>query len=152
MRQAIRCFLTACALATLAACTAPPSSSASAGAASPGAPQAATPAAPEKPRPQTGGPLPAERMAAKIDRSCRADADCAVKDVRNCCGAMPACVNVDAKIDPARVQEDCKRGGGFAVCGFPAIEGCKCAGGQCVALTKPIDPSIDPAPAPPEKQ
>ena len=148
MRNAIRFFLAACLLAALAACAAPPSS-ASAGAASAGAAQAA---APEKPQPRTGGPLPAERVALKIDRSCRADADCAVKDVRNCCGAMPACVNVDAKIDPSRVQEDCKRGGGFAVCGFPAIEGCKCASGQCVALTKPIDPSIDPAPAPPEKE
>lgn len=146
MRHAIRFFLTACLLAALAACAAPPSSAAA------GAPQAAAPAAPEKPRPQMSGPLPAERMAAKIDRSCRTDADCAVKDVRNCCGAMPTCVNADAKIDPARVQEDCKRGGGFAVCGFPAIEGCKCAKGECVAITKAIDPSIDPAPAPPEKE
>lgn len=151
MRNAIRFFLIACALAALTACTAPPSS-ASAGAVASDAPQTAARAAPDKPRPRMGGPLPAERIAAKIDRSCRTDADCAVRDVRNCCGAMPSCVNADAKIDPNRVQEDCKRGGGFAVCGFPAIEGCKCASGQCVALTKPIDPSIDPAPAPPEKE
>lgn len=146
MRYAIRCFLVACALAAVAACAAPPSSAAG------GAARTAAPAAPEKPRPRMSDPLPAERAAAKVDRSCRTDADCAVKDVRNCCGAMPACVNVDARIDPKRVQEDCKRGGGFAVCGFPAIEGCKCASGECIAVTKPIDPSIDPAPAPPEKE
>jgi len=145
MRYAIRCFLAACLAAAIAACTAPPTSAAG------DAAQSAAPA-PAKPRPTTGGPLPAERARADIDRSCRTDADCVVKDVRNCCGAMPSCVNVDAKIDPAKVQEDCQRGGGMAVCGFPAIEGCKCARGQCVAIAPAIDPSIDPAPEPPVKE
>jgi len=138
MRCAIRFFLAACLSAAAAACTAPPTSAATDSAQS--AP------APAKPQPAAGGPLPAERMGAQIDRSCRADADCVIKDVRNCCGAMPACVNVDAKIDPSKMQEDCKRGGMAAVCGFQAIESCKCARGQCIAVAAPIDPSVDPAP------
>ncbi|HJR74429.1 MAG TPA: hypothetical protein VJ806_12400 [Luteimonas sp.] len=139
MRYAIRFFLAACLSAAAAACTAPPTA-----AATDTAQSAASATA--KPRPTTGGPLPAERVGAQIDRSCRADADCAVKDVRNCCGAMPACVNVNAKIDPAQVQENCKRGGMAGVCGFQAIESCRCARGQCIAVAAPIDPSVDPAP------
>lgn len=139
MRYAIRLFLAACLTAIAVSCTAPPTSAVAEEA------QSAAPA-PAKPRPTTGGPLPAERARTDIDRSCRTDADCVVKDVRNCCGAMPACVNEGAKIDPAKVEEDCKRGGGMAVCGFPAIQGCKCVRGQCIALSEPIDPIVDPAP------
>lgn len=140
MRCAIRFFfLAACLTAAAVACTAPPTSAAT------DAAQSAAPA-PAKPRPATGGPLPAERVRAQIDRSCRIDADCVVKDVRNCCGAMPACVSAKAKIDPTKVQEDCQRGGMAAVCGFQPIDDCKCARGQCVAVVAPIDPSVDPAP------
>lgn len=39
--------------------------------------------------------------AVVIDRSCRSDADCTVKNVGNCCGAYPACVNVTSPTDPA---------------------------------------------------
>lgn len=142
MRHAIRFALAAALIGLMAACAAPPSSATA---------QSDAPAT--KPAPKTGGPLPALRGGGdRIDRSCSTNADCTVKDVRNCCGAMPACVNVNARIDPTKVQEDCKRGGMMSVCGFPAIEGCKCNRGRCIALPKPIDPIEDPAPAPPAKE
>lgn len=98
-------------------------------------------------------PLPPERVTAgAIDRRCRTDADCTVKDVRNCCGMMPACVNVNSATDPAGVAADCKTKGTMSVCGFPAIEGCKCQQGQCIGLPPSIEPSVDPAPLPPAKE
>lgn len=65
-----------------------------------------------------------------IDYSCSADADCDIKDVHNCCGYFPKCVNKNAKTDPDYVRKAC--GEGLAsVCGFPAIDGCKCAEKKC---------------------
>lgn len=67
------------------------------------------------------------------DRSCKFDADCAVKDVGNCCGHYPMCVNRAAKVDPAAVQARCRTSGMAGVCGFPVISGCRCVQGQCRA-------------------
>jgi len=85
-----------------------------------------------------------DRAPAQVDRSCRTDADCAVKNVGNCCGAMPACVNEDSPTDPAGVQARCAKDGMASVCGFAEIEGCRCANGQCIAAVAPLDPSQDP--------
>ena len=85
-----------------------------------------------------------DRAPVRIDRSCRADADCAVKNVGNCCGAMPACVNKDSPTDPAGVQAQCAKDGMASVCGFAEIEGCRCADGQCISAVAPLDPSQDP--------
>jgi len=114
--------LALCLCATLAACTAPATSDA-------GAPQ--DPAA--KAPPPMSRPLPANRVreAPVIDYSCRADADCAVKNVGNCCGAMPACVNKDSPVDPAAVQSQCAQEGRAGVCGFREIESCSCNAGRC---------------------
>ncbi len=68
---------------------------------------------------------------ASIDRSCQTDADCTVKDVHNCCGYYPACVNKDAKTDPALVQQLCAKEGMAGVCGFPAISSCGCVAHAC---------------------
>ncbi len=145
MRDTIFGLLMASCLLAMSACTAPPSSASSNGAQS-----GATPA---KPAPRMSDPLPPERaVAGKVDRRCSTDADCVVKDVRNCCGMMPACVNANSPTDPAGVAEACKKRGGMSVCGFPAVEGCKCVRNECVALPPTIDPIVDPAPAPPAKE
>nr|WP_238978836.1 hypothetical protein [Lysobacter arseniciresistens] len=67
----------------------------------------------------------------QVDRSCKTDADCTVKNVGNCCGHYPACVNVNSPTDPEGVQAACARSGMASVCGFPAISSCQCVQGQC---------------------
>ena len=84
------------------------------------------------------------RDPVQVVRSCRTDSDCVVKDVGNCCGAMPACVNKDSPTDPAGVRAQCARDGMASVCGFTEIAGCRCANGQCISAVAPIDPSQDP--------
>lgn len=73
--------------------------------------------------------------ASAPSRSCRTDSDCAVKNVGNCCGAFPMCVNKDAKTDPAAVQAQCAKAGVASVCGFQEVSGCQCVKGQCENLT-----------------
>lgn len=70
---------------------------------------------------------------AEVDTHCRRDADCVIKDVGNCCGRMPACVNRDSPVFPERVKAECARKGLSGVCGFPVIEACACVSGQCAA-------------------
>lgn len=119
-------------LSVLCACAAPPTDSAQA--AAPQAPtqvHPATPAEPAAPTPAQGVTGVSVPAVVRIDRSCRSDADCTVKNVGNCCGAMPACVNVNSPTDPAGVQAECARSGRMSVCGFKAIESCQCSEGQC---------------------
>lgn len=88
---------------------------------------------------QTGGPLPPEHVddrapaEVKVDMSCRTDADCTVKDVGNCCGRYPACVNVNSPTDPKGVQARCAQQGMASVCGFQEIRSCACVKGSCEA-------------------
>ncbi|MFC5579353.1 hypothetical protein ACFPOA_15175 [Lysobacter niabensis] len=133
------------ALLAVAACAAPaPNGSAQSG--SQAAPVGATTAASaqlpagEAPAPKrpmrTGGPQPAERIdAVAIDATCKTDADCTVKNVGNCCGYYPACVNVDSPTDPKRVQAECAKKGLASVCGFPEISSCTCSQGHCEAAS-----------------
>ena len=104
---------------------------------------ASTPAGEEKLR-YTGGPLPPERVGDRIDgdaraaevtldMSCRTDADCTVKNVGNCCGNFPACVNVNSPTDPKGVQDRCARQGMSSVCGYADISACSCVQGKCEA-------------------
>ena len=82
----------------------------------------------------TGGNQPArEAGAITVDYACTTSADCAVKNVGNCCGYYPMCVNKDAKTDPKAVQAQCAKSGMASVCGFPAISSCSCVKGQCAA-------------------
>ncbi|GAA5071617.1 hypothetical protein [Lysobacter panacisoli] len=111
--------LLALSLSTLAACAAPPTDTAQAQ-----PPAASVPVA--KPAPAT-----ASAPVAKLDRSCATDADCTVKNVGNCCGALPSCVNVNSPTDPEGVQRECARSGRMSVCGFKPVEGCQCVKGQC---------------------
>lgn len=87
-------------------------------------------AVPKMPIPQP----PREGALLSLDRSCTVDADCAVKDVGNCCGMLPACVNVAAEPDPARVQADCAAAGRSSICGFQELSGCQCVDSQCVGI------------------
>jgi hypothetical protein len=115
-------------LLALTACAAPPSAESA----------AAAPAQshPTRPPPRMSDPLPPERMpeagsVVKLDKSCSTDADCVVKNVGNCCGAMPACVNKDSPADPAAVRAECARSGRMSVCGFREISACQCHDGRC---------------------
>lgn len=96
-------------------------------------PPASTP--PPKP---TGGNLPArEAGAVTVDYACRTSADCAVKNVGNCCGAMPACVNKDSPTDPQGVQAQCAASGRMSVCGFAEVTACQCVSGRCESAPPP---------------
>lgn len=147
----------------LAACAAPPagpqgadSASARADAAAPAiavAPEGSPPGAiapppRSKPAPPMSEPLPAQRVpdarpapatAPKLDLSCRTSADCAVKDVGNCCGYYPRCVNAKAAVDPQAVQAQCARSGMASVCGFKPVAGCECVQGECRDQQTPLD-------------
>lgn len=83
------------------------------------------------------GDAPADPVPSAIapppepDRSCRVDADCTVKNVGNCCGYYPACVNVSAETFPEQVKAACEREGRMAICGFPEIQSCRCVAQRC---------------------
>lgn len=74
---------------------------------------------------------PVDPASVEIDRSCSSDAECTVKDVGNCCGQYPACVNVDSPTDPEGVRARCAESGMVSTCGFPVIASCQCVAGQC---------------------
>ncbi|MCF7221917.1 hypothetical protein [Marilutibacter chinensis] len=123
--------LVAAALLALTACAAPPTTG-SAVAAEP--PEAGV----EQPAPPAASPT----GPVQIDRSCKTDADCTVKNVGNCCGYYPACVNVNSPTDPEGVKAACAESGMSSVCGFPVIEGCQCVNGSCEAQSAAL-PAIE---------
>ncbi len=79
----------------------------------------------------TAQPTLVKSGAVVLDKSCKSDTDCTVKNVGNCCGYYPACVNKDSPTDPAGVQAQCRAQGRVGVCGFPSIASCQCRNGQC---------------------
>ena len=85
---------------------------------------------------------------ASINDTCQTDADCAVKDIHNCCGYYPACTNRDAKTDRNRVRAICAGQGLSGICGFPAISGCRCVENKCTDF---YDPARGAAPPPKEE-
>lgn len=66
-----------------------------------------------------------------INYQCTKNSDCDIKDVHNCCGGYPKCVNKRAKVDPDFVRNSCKKEGLMSVCGFPTINSCICNNGKC---------------------
>lgn len=113
------------------ACAAPPAGT--------GTPAATPPAlpAPGRTAPPMSDPLPPLRQPdapPALDDRCKRDADCAIKDVGNCCGAQPACVNKDSRTDHAAVRAQCAKQGMTAVCGFVEIKACSCRQGRCAAV------------------
>lgn len=127
-------------IALLAACAAPANNEA---AVSAPIADAAKPMTPGQKQMTTGGRLPPERVDGRnpdpsadpiaIDATCKTDADCTVKNVGNCCGYYPACVNVNSPTDPKGVQAECAKKGMASVCGFPEISSCNCTQGRCEA-------------------
>ena len=109
-------------LLALTACTAPAAT----------APVTSQPAAPSPVAEQTTPAKPAATPVV-VNSSCTVDADCTVKNVGNCCGYYPACVNVNSATDPTGVQASCQAKGMMSVCGFAEIQSCSCVKGQCAA-------------------
>ncbi|MBB4130740.1 hypothetical protein [Xanthomonas sp. 3075] len=103
---------------------------------------AAPPTEAATPPPATGS---ATGKPITITTTCRTDADCTVKNVGNCCGAFPACVNVDSATDPKGVMAQCQASGMMSVCGFREISACQCVAGQCAAKDAQAD-TLRPAP------
>lgn len=93
--------------------------------------QAAPASSPMPASPRLGRPLGS--TPAQIDTSCRANADCVVKNVGNCCGYYPACVNINSPTDPQSVKANCTAKGMMSVCGFRDINACSCVAGKCAA-------------------
>jgi hypothetical protein len=83
--------------------------------------------------PQPAATPLAAAVAGEVDYGCAVDADCAVKDVGNCCGYFPACVNQDSPTFPEQVRADCAARGESSICGFAEIRACRCDSGRCVA-------------------
>lgn len=77
--------------------------------------------------------LTLEEYYANIDTSCQTDADCVIKNVGNCCGELPKCVNEDYVADPDFVSEKCKDEDLFSGCGFVAFNSCECKDNNCKA-------------------
>jgi hypothetical protein len=69
-----------------------------------------------------------------VDFTCTVDADCEIKNLGNCCGYYPACVNRDSPTFPERVREQCEAEGLASVCGFPELSGCTCVEGRCTGI------------------
>jgi hypothetical protein len=70
---------------------------------------------------------------AEIDMTCSRDSDCAVKNVGNCCGYFPGCVNKSSPTFPERVKAQCEKSGTASICGFREISACICVEGLCAA-------------------
>lgn len=122
------------------------------------APRAAQPAGDatrtSPPTAMTPSPVTAGSTATvQVDDRCERDADCAVKDVGSCCGAMPACVNRNSPTDPAGVRAACSAQDRASVCGFNEITACHCVRGHCAAEQEPVGGwTIDPTPPKPENR
>ena len=65
------------------------------------------------------------------DYSCGSDVDCVVKNVGNCCGYYPQCVNKAFTPDPDAVKAWCRDNDMLSVCGWMDIDYCVCTAGRC---------------------
>ncbi len=75
-----------------------------------------------------------ESRGAQPATECQVDADCVVKNVGNCCGYFPKCVNKNAEVDPEKVRRECEAQGRSSVCGFTEIQACTCQQNHCQAV------------------
>lgn len=74
---------------------------------------------------------PLEDFKKSINYSCGVNADCVVKDVGNCCGYFPQCVNVNAEVSRDVVRKACKEGQLVSSCGFAEVRSCACVQTKC---------------------
>lgn len=110
--------------AGLAACAAP----ATAPVEAPPGEQAAEPSQPPPAPPEPATP-PSAPAAGTPDYACQQASDCAIKNVGNCCGYFPRCVNKDSVFEPVKCAE-----GTVGVCGYPTITRCECTAGRCESI------------------
>ena len=75
-----------------------------------------------------------EAYKESLERSCVEDDDCEIKNMGNCCGYYPECLNENADTDPERVMEICAEQNLGGVCGFPSINDCQCVDNKCKAI------------------
>merc|ERR1711862_93786 len=68
------------------------------------------------------------------DISCTTHSDCMVKNVGNCCGAYPMCVNHEFQPDLNAVDAFCASSMMMAICGWSVIDACACVEGSCTDL------------------
>ncbi|MGQ0801361.1 MAG: hypothetical protein ACT4NL_14785 [Pseudomarimonas sp.] len=71
----------------------------------------------------------------QVNLSCKTNADCTIKDVGNCCGYFPACVNTASPTFPEQVRAACAKEGTASICGFADISSCECVDSQCRAAS-----------------
>ena len=67
-----------------------------------------------------------------IDYSCKENSDCKVKNIGNCCGYEPRCVNRDSFADQNKLVEACGNEGIVSGCGFAEVDICECIQNKCV--------------------
>jgi hypothetical protein len=117
-----------------------------AGCASPPAPDETAPAdtptamesAPAAPAGVDSAASPLPELPA-LNLRCQTDADCTVKNIGNCCGYLPACVNKASPTAPDLVLARCAASSEEPICDHPMIYACLCEQGICRA-----DPSAGP--------
>jgi len=71
-----------------------------------------------------------------IDYTCVKNSDCVIKNVYNCCGAYPKCVNKNAIINSNFASQNCSKEGFDSICGFPSIDSCQCINSKCEGFSK----------------
>ncbi len=76
-------------------------------------------------------------------RQCEADADCIVKNVGNCCGYYPSCVNVSHEPDLEAVTKKCEEDDRTATCGYPEISHCTCVEHRCRSMQGDVEVFTD---------
>ena len=62
---------------------------------------------------------------------CESNSDCEIKNVGNCCGYYPLCVNSNYEPNITKVQQECFEQGIASVCGWTEIQGCECIENKC---------------------
>jgi hypothetical protein len=72
----------------------------------------------------------------QINYNCAVDSDCEVKNIGDCCGYYPKCVNSEANVDPELVSKTCQKEGLVSGCGYQDVDICECISGQCVGDNK----------------
>jgi hypothetical protein len=93
---------------------------------------------PEQTNKSIGAEKPLPQDSGLVDPLfCNTDSDCEIKDVHNCCGYYPQCVNKDFIPDIEAVIKECKKleeSGISSICGFPEIAYCVCVDNSCEGL------------------
>lgn len=106
------------------------------------APAADTAPTTTAPTPAAKGEPSRDTAVGTVDFSCTTDAECTVKNVGNCCGEYPACVNVDSPTFPDQVKAQCQADGMSSICGFPSISACQCVENRCEGVMDGRAPAL----------